>query len=241
MIVGVGLGRWGVRSLCVVPDHRSPAPPPPPGDLAKKKTFPALFTLFDRGFLPATTAIIGYARSPLTSAQLSEKLRPALVGDGGDDAAARAASVALFLDRVTYVPGSYDEGGAGWADLAAAVAEAEAGRPAVLPRAGAPRASTSPPRPPHRPPPPPTGPIGRLIYLALPPSVYPPVLAAVKGALGTGLPASPAGCPAPWARVIVEKPFGRDLASSEELAASVGALWPEESVFRIDHYLGKEL
>lgn len=44
-----------------------------------------------------------------------------------------------------------------------------------------------------------------------------------------------------WLRLIVEKPFGMDLASSEELADSLGALFPEEQLYRIDHYLGKEL
>lgn len=42
------------------------------------------------------------------------------------------------------------------------------------------------------------------------------------------------------ARVIVEKPFGRDLASARELNAVAQAVFPESSIFRIDHYLGKE-
>ena len=44
-----------------------------------------------------------------------------------------------------------------------------------------------------------------------------------------------------WLRLIVEKPFGMDLESSEALAAELGALFPEEQLYRIDHYLGKEL
>lgn len=52
----------------------------------------------------------------------------------------------------------------------------------------------------------------------------------------------PAGCCSQsWARLIVEKPFGRDLASSEALAGQLGSLFPEEQLYRIDHYLGKEL
>lgn len=43
-----------------------------------------------------------------------------------------------------------------------------------------------------------------------------------------------------WRRVIIEKPFGHDLASAKELNDVVGAVFPERSVFRIDHYLGKE-
>jgi hypothetical protein len=52
----------------------------------------------------------------------------------------------------------------------------------------------------------------------------------------------PAGCCSQsWVRLIVEKPFGRDLASSEALAGQLGSLFPEEQLYRIDHYLGKEL
>ena len=44
-----------------------------------------------------------------------------------------------------------------------------------------------------------------------------------------------------WLRLIIEKPFGMDLESSEDLANKLGELFPEEQLYRIDHYLGKEL
>ncbi|KAH7307214.1 hypothetical protein KP509_22G049900 [Ceratopteris richardii] len=44
-----------------------------------------------------------------------------------------------------------------------------------------------------------------------------------------------------WTRVVVEKPFGKDLASSEELSGQLGQLFTEEQIYRIDHYLGKEI
>src|SRR6202030_6563 len=47
------------------------------------------------------------------------------------------------------------------------------------------------------------------------------------------------GC-AKGARVIVEKPFGRDLASAQQLDATLHSAFPESRIFRIDHYLGKE-
>ena len=68
-----------------------------------------------------------------------------------------------------------------------------------------------------------------LHYLAIPPSLF----ATVVGSLGES------GC-ARDARVVVEKPFGRDLASARELNRALHAVFPESSVFRIDHYLGKE-
>jgi len=66
-------------------------------------------------------------------------------------------------------------------------------------------------------------------YLAIPPSLF--------GTVVQGLAA--AGC-AEHARVIVEKPFGRDLASAQALNRLVHEVFPEPMVFRIDHYLGKE-
>ena len=66
-------------------------------------------------------------------------------------------------------------------------------------------------------------------YLAIPPSLFATVIQSLGHA---GL--------AQNARVIVEKPFGRDLASARELNAVAQAVFPESSIFRIDHYLGKE-
>ncbi|HQY58213.1 MAG: glucose-6-phosphate dehydrogenase [Nitrospira sp.] len=68
-----------------------------------------------------------------------------------------------------------------------------------------------------------------LYYLAIPPSVFP---TAVEG-LRTS------GC-AQGARVVVEKPFGRDLASAQALNQTLHRAFDESAIFRIDHYLGKE-
>jgi glucose-6-phosphate 1-dehydrogenase len=66
-------------------------------------------------------------------------------------------------------------------------------------------------------------------YLAIPPSLFGTVVQALQDS----------GC-AENARIVVEKPFGRDLASAEQLNATIHSVFPESSVFRIDHYLGKE-
>jgi glucose-6-phosphate 1-dehydrogenase len=66
-------------------------------------------------------------------------------------------------------------------------------------------------------------------YLAIPPSLFETV---IKGLGAAKL--------AEHARVIVEKPFGRDLASARELNKAAQAVFPEDSIFRIDHFLGKE-
>ncbi|MGE5360007.1 MAG: glucose-6-phosphate dehydrogenase [Bacteroidales bacterium] len=72
----------------------------------------------------------------------------------------------------------------------------------------------------------------RVFYLALPPSAFGPTIEALGRA---GLAHGPG-----WTRLVVEKPFGRDLASAEALNALAHRYFDESQVFRIDHYLGKE-
>ena len=72
----------------------------------------------------------------------------------------------------------------------------------------------------------------RVFYLSLPPSVYAPTI----DRLGTHGLHEGAG----WTRLVVEKPFGHDLASAQDLNARVHDVVDEEHVYRIDHYLGKE-
>lgn len=185
------------------------------GDLAKKKTFPALFNLYRQGFLPhALVSVAGYARSQMSDADLRARLRPYLEGSGGStsDKQQQQEAVDRFLSLVSYTAGGYDSP-EGFQALNAAVAAHEA-------RFGG--AADAPSR--------------RLFYLALPPSVYPQVSRMV--AAHCVRRPDPTGS---WSRVIVEKPFGRDLASSEALSAALGALFREEQVYRIDHYLGKEI
>ncbi|WP_304324852.1 glucose-6-phosphate dehydrogenase [Corynebacterium frankenforstense] len=71
-------------------------------------------------------------------------------------------------------------------------------------------------------------------YLSVPPGSFADVCAQLDR---SGLAAGSEGS---WRRVIVEKPFGHDLASARELNRTINSVFPEESVFRIDHYLGKE-
>ena len=71
-------------------------------------------------------------------------------------------------------------------------------------------------------------------YLSIPPGFFAQVCqqldrSGLATANGTG-----------WRRVVIEKPFGHDLASAQELNTIVGSVFPPDSVFRIDHYLGKE-
>ncbi|XP_017768268.1 PREDICTED: glucose-6-phosphate 1-dehydrogenase isoform X2 [Nicrophorus vespilloides] len=78
-----------------------------------------------------------------------------------------------------------------------------------------------------------TGPnANRVFYLALPPSVFETVTVHIRGK-----------CMASkgWTRVIIEKPFGRDSVTSEKLSNHLSTLFTEQQIYRIDHYLGKEM
>jgi len=173
------------------------------GDLAKKKTYPALFKLFAQNFLPKSTLVIGYARSSMTNETLRNQLRGFLKGE--------AEAIERFLQICIYVPGQYSltdkkDGPAVFTALEQTIREHEKDYPDA----------------PHN----------RLFYLALPPSVYPPVCQSIRECC-----MSAKG----WTRVIIEKPFGRDLKSSEELNEQICCLFEEENLYRIDHYLGKEI
>ncbi len=75
-----------------------------------------------------------------------------------------------------------------------------------------------------------------LFYISTPPSAFRPIL---ENLGRSGLAARHQGRPA-QSKVIIEKPFGRDLATAEELNRVIAGVFAEPQVFRIDHYLGKE-
>jgi glucose-6-phosphate 1-dehydrogenase len=73
----------------------------------------------------------------------------------------------------------------------------------------------------------------RLFYFAIPPSVFAATAASIKASCCTG--------DRGWDRIVVEKPFGTDLESSETLARDIAVSFREDQIYRIDHYLGKEM
>jgi len=75
----------------------------------------------------------------------------------------------------------------------------------------------------------------RLFYLATPPEIYPVIIDQLAKA---GLSKNPGE--KSWTRIIIEKPFGRDLASARKLNQTVLKAFDESQVYRIDHYLGKD-
>ncbi|EGC38470.1 hypothetical protein DICPUDRAFT_45843 [Dictyostelium purpureum] len=168
------------------------------GDLAKKKTYPALFSLFLRDLLPSTTIIYGYARSHIEISDFKKRIAQGLKGN--------EEKKQEFLNLLHYHSGQYDEKKA--YDEFEKLIDAEEQKKA---------SSVA-----HN----------RLFYMAIPPSIFIEVSIGIQGSL-----LSKSG----WSRVIVEKPFGRDLTTSRQLANDLGKLFKEKDLFRIDHYLGKEM
>ncbi|OGZ45739.1 MAG: glucose-6-phosphate dehydrogenase [Candidatus Ryanbacteria bacterium RIFCSPHIGHO2_01_FULL_48_27] len=76
----------------------------------------------------------------------------------------------------------------------------------------------------------------KLFYLAVPPNTYGTIF---ENLAHSGL-TIPCGGNKGWTRILVEKPFGRDLATAQKLDVTLGLLFKEEQIFRIDHYLAKE-
>ncbi|XXG45100.1 hypothetical protein AAC387_Pa02g0271 [Persea americana] len=180
------------------------------GDLAKKKTFPALFNLYRQGFLqPSEVHIFGYARTKISDDDLRDRIRRHLV-HGKEASSSHSEDVEKFLQLIKYVSGSYDDEG-GFRLLDKEISEHEVAKNSQ------------------------EGSSRRLFYLALPPSVYPSVCKMIRYHC---MNRSDLGG---WTRVVVEKPFGKDLSSAEELSLQLGELFNEKQIYRIDHYLGKEL
>ncbi|CAJ1007668.1 Glucose-6-phosphate dehydrogenase, NAD binding domain [Leishmania naiffi] len=176
------------------------------GDLAKKKTFPALFQLYCDGFLPPEVNIVGYARTKVDDV---EKWKRETLMKYFLNLSALRCHAEDFLKHISYFSGAYDKVD-DFKRLDKMIREKE-------------DAFKGPER---------GG--DRLFYLALPPSVF----ACVCGSIRNGaMPQEVGG----WVRLIIEKPFGHDTNSSAELSHALEPFFSESQLYRIDHYLGKEM
>jgi glucose-6-phosphate 1-dehydrogenase len=79
----------------------------------------------------------------------------------------------------------------------------------------------------------------RLFYLATPPTLDSEIIFQLGGA-GLARPSQVNGDEESWTRIIIEKPFGRDLASAQKLNREIARVFRENQTYRIDHYMGKE-
>lgn len=190
------------------------------GDLTHRKLIPALYDLDRQGRLPAGTQIVGVSRTPMSDDQFREKLvesvkRFAAVFD--------AERWGAFARRVHYHAGDAASPGT-FGPLAERLGRV--GQGAGILRGG------------------PEGSPNVLFYLSVAPELYERIIENIgsAGLVTEGrrwCALNPAAVP--WQRIIIEKPFGTDLASAVSLNRALGRVFEEEATFRIDHYLGKEL
>mmetsp|Transcript_62692 Transcript_62692/g.162711 ORF Transcript_62692/g.162711 Transcript_62692/m.162711 type:complete len:547 (+) Transcript_62692:91-1731(+) len=181
------------------------------GDLAKKETFPALLDLYAHKYLPPQVAFVGYARSKQDSAAFREWLRPWLLKSFAGQMKTCQDALDSFLERLIYFEGQYDSA-EDFARLAETLkAEEEKYKTSSVPKPDV---------------------TNRVFYFAIPPFAF---LSAAKSIQESAR--SSTG----FTRLIVEKPFGSDLASAKKLASDLSALCKEEELFRMDHFLGYEI
>jgi glucose-6-phosphate 1-dehydrogenase len=170
------------------------------GDLTKRKLLPALYRLAYERRLPASFAIVGNSRTPMSDDAFREKMHEA-VKQFLEDSPFDEDLWTSFARNLYYVAGDLKD------------AHMYAGIGAKLAALGQENA---------------------LFYLSTQPSYYAPIVDCLGAAK---LADSKAGA---WRRIVIEKPFGHDLASAIALNNSIHRVVPENEVYRIDHYLGKE-
>jgi glucose-6-phosphate 1-dehydrogenase len=181
------------------------------GDLTERKLGPALYNLMLGGFLPGEFTVVGFARRDMSDQEFRDHLL------AGINAYSRNRPVKesiweSFSQGIEYHRGEFHDPQA-WAELAKRLARIDRDR----------------------------GTAGnRLFYLAVPPTLYPEIVWQLGAAgLATSGERRQDGKKG-WSRVIVEKPFGHDLASARHLNHAISEVFDELQVYRIDHYLGKE-
>jgi glucose-6-phosphate 1-dehydrogenase len=189
------------------------------GDLTCRKLIPALYNNFKKGRLAECATILGFARRPFTD----ESFRASLL-EGMLQFSPETFEPAVWEEFARQV--HYFQGDLGVAEDFARL-ETTLNK---LESSPANRLSRSPDGSGMAP-----GWQGanRLYYLATAPEYYPKVVSALGAA-------DMCTHPERWRRIVIEKPFGRDLESARALNQAVHATFDESQVYRIDHYLGKE-
>lgn len=174
------------------------------GDLTRRKLVPALFELYQAGFLPDQFTVLGFGRRDWTTEQMVREIGAFL----SHKTSASQTDLNKFFSHFTYFQGHF-EIEQDYVRLAAALEKQDR----AIGQCGR-----------------------RLFYLATPADSYSPIMAGIKA---TKLQL-PCGDKTGWTRVVIEKPFGRDLTSARALDREMLAIFDEDQIYRIDHYLAKE-
>lgn len=174
------------------------------GDLSRKKLMPAIYDLANRGLLPPSFGLVGFARRDWADQDFAAQVHDSVKEHARTPF--REEVWKQLLDGIRFVPGNFSDDQA-FATLKQTLADLNRSRG--------------------------TG-GNHAFYLSIPPKFFEPVVTQLRT---HGMAEQR---PDRWSRVVIEKPFGHDLASAQVLEQVVSSLFPAQSVFRIDHYLGKE-
>jgi len=187
------------------------------GDLTSRKLVPALFDLICHGVIPHEFAIVGFGRRPWSDDDFRKVVAEA-VDDFYGAGMVAGRECGQILREARYVVGEPDDP-AGFKQLAAVLDEVDT----TYGTRG-----------------------NRIFYLATPPSLFAPIVGQL-GAVGLarrgwggGWGGDRAGPHESWQRVVVEKPFGHDPESAQQLNTAIHEVFDESQIYRIDHYLAKE-
>ncbi|KAJ3032648.1 Glucose-6-phosphate 1-dehydrogenase, partial [Rhizophlyctis rosea] len=202
------------------------------GDLAKKKTFPALYSLIAHNQLPIDRVhFIGTARSDLKDDDFREKV------SGKFKENADGETLNKFGEAVSYVKLESYTDEESYKRLDGKLGELEGKKDSgdhspplsktssVIKKILTPFKPPSPKQTDSK-----SKPL-RIFYIALPPSTFGDVAKNVKKHAWSSSTIN---------RIVVEKPYGRDLKTAKELSEVLAGLFQEEEIYRIDHYLGKD-
>jgi glucose-6-phosphate 1-dehydrogenase len=188
------------------------------GDLAKKKTFPSIFALFSQGLLPNDTTIWGYARSDLTHLSLRQTLQQHILRLHPNLNNHEQRKLDQFLSKCFYQKGkSYDDESA-WKSLSKCLQPIDNTQQNHSLITTTSKLSLRPQN--------------RLFYLAIPPNLFSMTALSIKTYM---IPNNG------WSRLVLEKPFGRDIQSCQILLDTLRPHFAEDEIYRIDHYLGKDM
>ena len=174
------------------------------GDLARRKLYPAIYSLYCEGKLGEKFALVGVSRRPRTNEQFRAELRKSIEDfarhridneERWNSFAAHFVYQSLDINEISH-----------FVTLQNVASEMEQ-------RFGL------------------NG--NRLFYLAIAPELF--------GKVGKNLRDGGVLDTSGWHRLVIEKPFGYDLPSAEQLNAQINEVFSEQQIFRIDHYLGKEM
>jgi glucose-6-phosphate 1-dehydrogenase len=180
------------------------------GDLTRHKLLPSLFRLVRLGMIQPTFSVVGVARRQQTDEVFRNEMAASVLGPS--PAPPDRALWDTFAQGLFYVQSEFHDPG-GYERLRVALERLDRERG--------------------------TG-GNRMYYLATAPEFYAEIVQSLgKHGLVDRLPVSRDGR-RPWIRVVVEKPFGRDVQSAQDLNQTLLRVFRENQIYRIDHYLGKE-